>query len=170
VGLGWRPVEVGGAGKLVQRLLLACLAGPPLVAGLRRAGPDRAGVSRLEFCMVLCLAVLTSTVSWTHYYLFLLVPAGLWLGGRLPVSSRPSRTAAFLLALGLTMPPVVAVASEGWASRLLVSHCWAGGVLVLGLLTAARWQAGRDRPALRLAEPVEEPASVPLAHRGRRAA
>jgi hypothetical protein len=169
VGLGWRPVEVGGAGKLVQRLLLACLAGPPLVACLRRAGPDRAGVSRLEFCMVLCLAVLTSTVSWTHYYLFLLVPAGLWLGGRLPVSARPSRTAAFLLALALTTPPVVAISSEGRLARLLASHCWAGGALVLALLTAARWQAGRVRPALRLAEPAEEPAPVPLAHRGRAA-
>jgi hypothetical protein len=149
-GLSWRPVELTTAGKAAHRLLLVLLAGLPLLACLRRPGPDRQAAERLEFCMVLCLALLTSTVSWTHYYLLLLLPAALYLGGRLPIPATRPWAMAFGAAFLLTAPPVLPVSSPGWAARLLVSHCWAGGTLILGLLTAARWQAASHRPGAQL--------------------
>jgi hypothetical protein len=39
----------------------------------------------LEFSLVLTLCVITSTVSWTHYYLLLLLPYALYLTGNLPL-------------------------------------------------------------------------------------
>jgi hypothetical protein len=151
LGNDWRPVAVDGRFHLLHLLLLSGLVGGPLLVCLRARGPDPAGARRLEFCVVLCLAVLASPVSWTHYYLLLLVPAALALGGRLPALA-PGR-GAWVLALGvlLTCPPVIDLSSaDGGPGRWLASHYWAGGVLVLGALTAARWRTGSPAPRLRL--------------------
>ena len=56
----------------------------------RRARSQR---DTLEFSLVLTLAVVTSPVSWSHYYLLLLLPWGLYLGGRLRPARRSQRRA-----------------------------------------------------------------------------
>jgi hypothetical protein len=148
----WRPVEVGRTYTACHLLLLAALAGVPLLAFRRPPGGDREGADRLEYCAVLCLALVASPVSWTHYYLLLLVPCALLLGGRLPVPGGPGWAAAFVLAVALVWPPVVMLPSVTLGARLFASHCFAGGALLLGVLCAARWQASRSAavPALRL--------------------
>jgi hypothetical protein len=147
----WRPVDPGGTFRALHLLLLAAVAGLPVLACLRREGPEAAGTQRLEFCMALCLAVLVSPVSWTHYYLLLLAPAALCLGQRLPLT----RWDAWCIAAAMVLmaPPVVDLSAVVGPGRLLVSHYWAGGVLLLGSLSVARWRAGAA------------PAVVPLARR-----
>jgi hypothetical protein len=152
----WRPVDVPGPYRALHLLLVATLAAGPALACLRPRGGDPEGAEGLEFCLALCLAVLASPVSWTHYYLLLLAPAALWLGGRLPGSAGVGPTACAALGLVLMAPPVLDLAPAGAVARLLVSHYWAGGVLLLRALTAARWRAGAGRPALRLFPPTPE--------------
>jgi hypothetical protein len=149
----WHPVEVNGWFRVLHLCLLAVLAGGPMVACLRRPARDPDGAERLEFGMVLCLALVVSPVSWTHYYLLLLAPAALWLGGRLPLPARPHWAVCVGLALVLLSPPVLDLSHSEGVARLFLSHYWAGGVLLLGTLTAARWRIGESRPALRILKP-----------------
>src|SRR5262249_31739171 len=53
----------------------------PMVAGEGGASPR----DLLEFSLMLNLALITSPISWTHYYLWLLIPWALYLGGDLPL-------------------------------------------------------------------------------------
>ena len=57
---------------------VAIIRGDRSAPGARRFERDA-----LEFSIVLVLAVVTSPVSWSHYYLLLLLPWALYLGGRL---------------------------------------------------------------------------------------
>jgi hypothetical protein len=136
----WKPVDVGGSFKALHLLLVAVLAGVPWLASRRPPGRNRVGAERLEFCAALCLAFLISPVSWTHYYLLLLIPFALYLAGDLPLPAGRGWAVAFLLALGLTAPPVLIVPDGNWGVRLLASHCFAGGALLLVTLSAARWR------------------------------
>jgi hypothetical protein len=158
----WRPVEVGGWFRVLHWLLLLTLVAGPLLAWLRPAGHDPQQAERLDFCMVLCLAVVASPVSWTHYYLLLLVPAGLWLAGRLPLPRRSARAAWPALSWLLMSPPVLDLSASGGWGRLLVSHYWAGGVLLLGALAVARWRLGVGSSVLRLYQPSAVRAGVAL--------
>jgi hypothetical protein len=141
----WRPVVAGPASRSLNLLMAAGLAGMVWLAARRPAGPERSAAERLEFCAVLCLALLISPVSWTHYYLLLLIPFGLYLAGGLPLPT--GRSAVMLgLSLALVSPPVVAWSASTKTARLLASHYFMGGALLLGVLSAARW-AGSQAPA-----------------------
>jgi hypothetical protein len=155
----WRPVEVGRTYTACHLLLLAILAGGPLLACRRPPGKDRVGADQLEFCAVLCLALVVSPVSWTHYYLLLLVPCALLLGGRPSLPGRAWGT-AFVLSVALLSPPVTMLPEANWGVRQFASHCFAGGALLLVVLSAARWQASGDGVlALRLYRPATDLAS-----------
>jgi hypothetical protein len=134
----WVPAEVG-QGFRVTHLILAGLvlaaAGWVCWSAPTPAGPE---ADRLEFCITLCLALVTSPVSWTHYYLLLILPGALYLGDRLAVPLGPGWLAAMALALSLISPPSCSICStEAWA-RPLLSHYLFGGLLLLGTLLAAR--------------------------------
>jgi hypothetical protein len=158
----WDPLVVGRPFQLLNHLIVAGLAGAALLACRRPAGWARAEAARLEFGIILCLVVLVSPVSWTHYYLWLLVPAALALGGECAVPRRPRWVCPLLLAALLMSPPVVEAFSGTMWGRALASHYWAGGVLLLGTLCAARRQLVRPGGDLRLFVPdAETPARDP---------
>jgi hypothetical protein len=142
-GIGdWSPVDVGPGFRLLHLALVVLVGGA--AAGVCRSCRHPAGPEgdRLEFCITLCLALVTSPISWTHYYLFLILPYALYLGGGLPVPRGRSWLAALALALSLTSPPSGAFCSaKAWA-RPLLSHYLFGGLLLLGTLLAARRRAG----------------------------
>jgi hypothetical protein len=148
LGRGWVPVTVGAPYALLHGAALAAVAGGTLLACGRRLAGRSTPIDRLEFCLLLCAGVVTSPVSWTHYYLWLLIPAALALGGRLGVP--PGR--AFPIALGVAfvaMTPLVRGWSSGgrWAA-LLVSHYLAGGLVLWGVLAVSLWQQGRRGESL----------------------
>jgi hypothetical protein len=133
----WYPIEVGLRFKLLSAGLTALLMAAAALA-CWRAGPPRTDTARqTELWLVLCLTVLVAPISWTHYYVLLLVPIAP-LAARYTLLDRPSR-AALAAAILLMAPPVVVAGVTGRISsalyeRILVSHYFFGGVLRLGVL------------------------------------
>jgi hypothetical protein len=93
----------------------------------------------LEFSIVLVLAIVTSPLSWSHYYLLLLLPWALYLGGHLAVPY--DATTHWLMAVGMVLgslpvimlPPHSGLIAE-LTSRTIVSAWLLGGLLMLAAL------------------------------------
>jgi hypothetical protein len=136
--VNFRPVAMGWDYRATNFLLLGLICGA--AAWVCRAAPPAAAadVRRLEFCIVLCLAVVVSPLAWTHYYLFLILPCALYLGGGLAVPRGAVWLGAAALALALMAPPPVLLPSGAPWARLFTSHHLFGGLVLLGLLLAAR--------------------------------
>jgi hypothetical protein len=85
--------------------------------------------------------VLVAPISWTHYYVLLLIPIAA-LVARTTSLDWPSR-AALAAAILLIAPPVVVAGVTGRISsalyeRILISHYFFGGLLLLGVLIRVR--------------------------------
>lgn len=142
----WEPLKVGWQFKVVRYLLLSLLVGGAIWICWRSKPPITLEEQNLEFSIVLCLAVLISPISWTHYYLFLLLPLSLYLGKRLAVPlERPWFNWVMLSVMLMSLPvkrfqfddPVLMFL----IFKILISHYFYGGVLLLGILLAARWHS-----------------------------
>jgi alpha-1,2-mannosyltransferase len=124
-------------------------------------GAVRGRNTDLSFLLVLCLAVASSPLSWSHYYTWLLLPAALHLGSRSPFArERVPRLigwTAIILAtllvrsLDIANSDLMSVYSEFGVSMLLFS-----GLLWIGLIV---WSLARTAVA-------ESPAVLPAAPRG----
>jgi hypothetical protein len=152
----WDPMTPELAQKVIRLVLFALLYGTAIWLGWRanRAEPIPAATGRLsvrdilEYVLVINLAILTSPISWTHYYLWLLLPWGLYLGGRLPVSDdRTTRWLMWSSLLLTSLPVVMPELPPGWIgellARTLVSAWFFGGLLMLAALMRGMWQAAR---------------------------
>jgi hypothetical protein len=136
----WWPIPVDGRFRTLHHLIVGAIGGSVLLLCLRRPGPDRATTERLNFCLVLCLALVISPVCWTHYYLLLLLPAALLLGGQVGVPLSRGRLVALALAFLAMSLPVRGWSVNRWGLSLLVSHYLAGALVLLATLMAARYQ------------------------------
>jgi alpha-1,2-mannosyltransferase len=140
----WDPIELSAAHAVARLAILAILYGGAFYL-LRRADrrepmPRVAGAlsvrDLLEFVLVLTLALLTSPLAWTHYYLLLLA-WGLYLGGRLPLTDDATTRWLVRGSIVLTSLPVIIVPIEepSWwsslAARTIVSAWFFGGLLLL---------------------------------------
>jgi hypothetical protein len=139
----WLPVEVGKGFRIVRAAVLILLIGTTawVVLGSPRAVAAEALL--LDMSIVLCLAIVTSPIAWTHYYLLLLLPLGLYAGGKLPVPQTSSWRALVAISVLLISPPVrpvliVKYLDTGLLPRAVISHYLAGGLLLLGVMLAAR--------------------------------
>jgi hypothetical protein len=157
----WIPLVLQGPAALLFKLLryglLALLVGAtgwvlwrvksPL--GLARQGSPQAQMAaELELMAVLCVALLISPISWTHYYLLLLLPIALLLGNPwlIPPGWRWALgVAVVLICLPVTLYQPTGVPEGGLALVVLalwpvvgLSHYFVGGVLLLGTVLAAR--------------------------------
>ncbi len=153
----WTPLATPMWHKVGRGLLLAAMFAFAFWAIYRSSRPAAAKQSGppsdrdyLEFALVLTLAVVTSPVSWTHYYAMLLLPWGLYLGGRLSVPDDPATRWLMHGGFVLTALPVIILPLEpDWigaiASRTVVSAWLFGGLLMLAALlrgaVQANWQA-----------------------------
>jgi alpha-1,2-mannosyltransferase len=139
----WWPIPVSARFRALHTLLAGCLAGAALLPCWSRSGQKQDAAERLNFCLVLCLALVTSPVCWTHYYLLLLIPAAILLG---PTGgSQPTR--GRLIALGFAFF-IMSFPVRGWSIdrlglSLLVSHYFAGGLCLMAILIHTRWKLGR---------------------------
>jgi len=98
-----------------------------------------------EYLIVLMLACVISTLSWTHYYAWMLMPIAFFIG-RTPhfSSSLPVRALGWG-AIVLAAAPSVTLEFQGALlhelnARLGYSRLLAGGLCMLGLLIWSRWQ------------------------------
>jgi hypothetical protein len=145
----WDLVAGDGVFKFWRYLLFAVLIGGTVLTILRRPVTQSHGVEGLEYSIFLTLTLLISPISWTHYYLFLLLPIALYLGGKLQIPRIPALQMMLLLSIFLAMAPnvtkipfqnpwLVAVVRFFW-----VSHFFFGGLLLLMILLLSHWHTGR---------------------------
>ena len=148
----WEPVEVSVAHRIARFLLVGAILGTALFLMWRanRARQhswtgDMTALADLEFVMVLSVALVVSPLSWVHYYLLLLLPAALAVGGRLSVKGH-ERVVPWLIYGGLTLASIpVAIpdledsALGPFVARTAVSVWLFGGLLMIGGLMRAAW-------------------------------
>jgi hypothetical protein len=158
----WAPMTLPLAYKVIRMLLLAALYGAVFWL-IRRADPQCSGETRvdgalnardyLEFALVINLAVVTSPVSWTHYYLLLLLPWSLYVGGLLPLPDDAVTRTLMVSGLVLSALPVVMPdIGTGWPAavlaRTVVSLWLFGGLMMLAALLRGAWHGERVRASL----------------------
>lgn len=127
---------VAAAACLRRRAPAADVAEARLQDGTRRD---------LQYMLTICLCLVGSPLSWTHYYAWLLIPAAFFLGaeGRL-ATSRPARilgwtAIALVTPLVLWPQPAAPSALTTLYASFIVSHHLFGGLLWFGLI--AWWLA-----------------------------
>ncbi|MFE1748807.1 glycosyltransferase family 87 protein [Coleofasciculus sp. H7-2] len=140
----WLPLEVGWDFKVMRYALLSLLFGTTFWVFWRSKSPTTLEEENLEFSIVLCLALVTSPISWTHYYLFLLLPLSLYVGNKLVVPNQRLWFSLMIPSILLISFPVTSILVDFkpltfFTSKLLISHYFFGGVLLLGVLLAAQW-------------------------------
>jgi alpha-1,2-mannosyltransferase len=145
----WYPIDVGRAFKLLSAGLSAAFVAVVAVGCWRAGSPRRIAERHLELWLVLCLTVLVAPISWTHYYVLLLIPIAA-LVARYASLDRISRV-ALAAAIVLIAPPVVVLSVAGRIGnalydRVLVSHYFFGGVLLLAMLIRLRVGAAVTEP------------------------
>lgn len=152
----WMPMSMPPLYRMARTVLLAVIYAGTfwlIWRGERREPLPRAtgalsARDLLEFALVLNLALVSSPVSWTHYYLLLLLPWALYHGGLLALTDDAMSRSLMWSGLALTSLPVLMPAfSPGWTAELvartLVSMWLYGGLLMLAALARGAWQLGR---------------------------
>jgi hypothetical protein len=156
----WRLYRPDLMARVIAAAIVAALFAAMIWAMFRPIsdaprGQDAAAPRRLdlEFMLVLCLAVLSTPLAWTHYYCWFLLPAAFAIGGRLTEQRRPGVTWASIVALLLVTPLVTlpSIANPVFAQvyeRFLVSTYFAGGLLWFVILLRCRLAAAAPSPVL----------------------
>jgi hypothetical protein len=161
----WTPLAAPPWHRFVRSVILLglfLLAAMAIIrCGGRQAG-DVAPFERrsLEFSIVLVLAVVASPLSWSHYYLLLLLPWALYLGGGLDLPDDAPTHWLMAGGMALVSLPVIILPFEpgliaAIGSRTLVSAWLFGGLMMLAALI---------RGALSIHAPVlkpQQPATAP---------
>ena len=152
----WTPLAASLWHKIVRSIVLSGMFIVAFVAMIRgdrsAAGARPFERDTLEFSIVLTLAVVTSPVSWSHYYLLLLLPWALYLGGRLGLPD--DAATRWLMAGGMllaSLPVVVLPLGSGIVaaivSRTIVSAWMFGGLMILAALIRGALYAGQSSAA-----------------------
>jgi len=152
--LDWTPHALEPAVRIGSKLAALLLLG--LVAAVifwprkwrrgRTVAVPMQTMIEWEACMVVMLAMMISTVSWSHYYLWMLLPAAFFMGGAPPVpEARWLRTAGWV-ALVAALPPVIIVHFSNPLlgkihGYLAVSHYLFSALLLLLVFLIADWRA-----------------------------
>ena len=167
--LYWGPIEPALEQKIARNLMLVLLVGgfAWLMLRAEKRGLTLSGKEEptphdlLQFSIVILLSLIISPVSWTHYYLFALLPLALYLGGRLPLPDDWITRWLFWPGYLLTSLPVIMPAMEldpdpppGWlaelAARTIVSAWVFGGLLMLICFARGAWIATKTEAAMRI--------------------
>lgn len=144
----WKPSEVGVEFRLLRHFVAAALLGMSWLLFMKRPNRNDMQTVSVELSMVLCVALMISPVSWTHYYLLLLLPLSLYAGQSLAIPSRGGWLAMFIVCVLLISPPVTFVTPNGWFSaqivnKFLMSHYLGGAMFLWLLLGYARLQSSK---------------------------
>ena len=164
----WRPVPVGRMVYAAQMALTVGVMGVALASGASAGAPRTRPAQLREYSVLLCVMLLVSPISWTHYYCLLLLPLAAYVAGSAAVPSRGwSRWAIGSAALLVGLPVMLWVPPGrlgALIARVLLSHYVFGAALLLGTFAAAslRTRRVRARNAIAFA-PVMASAEYPEA-------
>lgn len=139
----WLPMQVDWTYKLVRYVLVALLVGSAIWIGWRSRPPATTEAENLEFAIVLCLALTISPISWTHYYLMMMLPLALYVGNQLAIPLAKGWLWGMAISALLLSLPTVNLNLEHPLFKLLISHYLFGGLLLLTVLLVARWQTSK---------------------------
>ncbi|WP_072391082.1 glycosyltransferase family 87 protein [Hyphomicrobium sp. CS1GBMeth3] len=148
----WSAVEIAPLQRFVGTglVLLMALAAIAVCARLSDAEnePRPQELVALEYALVVVLSVVSSPMSWSHYYCWLLVPIALFLSPSSAVAATPLARRVIWAAIFLISPAVVLLSFETPAIetlyvKVLLSHLLAGGLIVYGILI---WALARAEP------------------------
>ncbi|MGA7937712.1 MAG: hypothetical protein WCA35_29455, partial [Kovacikia sp.] len=135
--------------KLLRYAIFFVLIGGTILTMLRSRQVQSTTIESLEFSSFLCLTLLISPISWVHYYLFLLLPIALYIGGQLNIPNRWPWHAAMVLSIVLLIGPNIINTPHHhvmatFTRHILVSHYFWGGILLLGILLATILKTGQE--------------------------
>lgn len=141
----WQPISVDWSFMLLKSGIAGLLLLSSVMMLKNHPGIKGRDWMLLELSVVLCLALIISPISWTHYYLLLLLPLCLYLGGRIPIPQSRAWFLGMLACALLISPPVVFLGAEpslyGKIIIRLVTSLYLFGALGLwGVLCLAKWQ------------------------------
>ncbi|ULA61940.1 MAG: membrane protein of unknown function [Nitrospira sp.] len=144
----WQPIRVERSYMFIKSGVAGLLLLASVVMLRNHPGASGRDWMLLEFSAVLCLALIISPISWTHYYLFLLLPLCLYLGGRLPIPQSRAWFLSMLACVLLISPPVVFLGAEPSLYgkviiRLVTSLYFFGALCLWGVLCLAKWRTVR---------------------------
>lgn len=143
----WTPVPVDGPLWLLRTILVGSLLAMSAIVVRRNATEGTKEVRYLDLSIVLCLALIISPISWTHYYLYLLVPFSLHAGGTLPIRQSGTWSPSMAACMVLVSPPVVFFdpSAEGMLGKVFISHYVFGALWLWGFLCVNKWRETRSR-------------------------
>jgi hypothetical protein len=131
----WEPIPVGLAFKVVSGLTVLAILG--ITAwGLGPSRRDRSPASRQrELCLLIVTAMLVTSLSWTHYYLFMLMPAALMLGETWRNATDKTTAWIFWIGMLLCLTPLHFIHYPHWwlggiEARVFSSRTFLGGALI----------------------------------------
>ena len=125
---------------------LACLRFPAQTGALNQT--DASSRRDLQYLLVLCLCLVSGPLTWSHYYLWLLIPTAFFLEGRLPLFNASTMRWVGWVAIALVTPLV------GWPwsgpsslvmtvyRTVIMSHLFFGGLLWFGLIAYSLARTG----------------------------
>lgn len=128
----WRPIVPGTLFNIASIVLVALLYVPVIVVLFSNWKSSRTKHKYiLEYFIVLVCSILTSPISWTHYYMMLLIPASIYIKEDIFDRSRLSLnlllgTSLILLASPSGLPRTL---FENTGLRLFLSSHFFGGLL-----------------------------------------
>jgi hypothetical protein len=160
----WTPVKMPAGYTVPRTIFIAAFYGG-IAWLIWRAGrheplPRATGALSVrdvnEYALVLTLAFVTSPVSWTHYYLLMLLPWSLYQGGLLPLPDDRITRSLMWGGLALTsLPVIMPELTPGWSAefiaRTIVSMWLYGGLLMLAALVRGAWRMAYGAPPTRTA-------------------
>ncbi len=140
----WNPIEPSPAFKTISKILTGLFYLPMLtVLFIDWRSPRTKPEHILEFMIVFACSLLTSSVSWTHYYSLFLIPIALYLKDILLESRRFLLNGLFGVGLILISVPnsLIFKLFERTDQRIFLSIHFLGGVLIyLFLLVLWFWK------------------------------
>jgi len=155
----WLPMPLPPASRVARTMLLLAIYGAAVTliwrAGRREPLPRVTGAlstrDLTEFSLVLTIALISSPLAWTHYYLLLLLPWSLYQGGLLNLpDDMLSRllmwSALALISLPVLMPDLSPGVTAELMARTIVSMWLFGGLMMLIALARGAWSLGKALP------------------------
>jgi hypothetical protein len=155
----WAPMPLPPVSRVVRTILLLAIYGAAVAliwrAGRREPLPPMSGAlsarDLTEFSLVLTIALVSSPLAWTHYYLLLLLPWSLYQGDLLSLpDDMRSRSlmwgALALISLPVLMPDLSQGFTAELVARTVVSLWLFGGLLLLVALARGVWSMGEQLP------------------------
>jgi hypothetical protein len=151
----WAPMSLPPTYRAVRTIMLVAIYGAAVAliwrAGRRKPLPRVSGAlstrDLTEFSLILTIALVSSPLAWTHYYLLLLLPWSLYQGDLLSLPDDTLSRSLMWSALALiSLPVLMPDLSPGLAAELMartvVSMWLFGGLLMLIALARGAWSLG----------------------------